>query len=229
MAKPTDQPPPGIPAPLAPPDHMTWGKRDVWTLDEALHLLLDIDPGIDIAAFPDEARDRYTQWRALAERKAGDNRLAHFLIDERRGKLFLPWIIFEWAEKIGASVPSPLHDAVMEAHPSPFRTGVLLEERRRLREEIMQLKKDLEAKSEASQPPYLCRDHTHFSQDLALAVEAWTWLFSEGNYREGQAPKPQILARIKELPAGRALSGNARRYVTMVVNPHKGGGAPKTP
>jgi hypothetical protein len=80
-----------------------------------------------------------------------------------------------------------LKAAVLECHPSRFRSGVLLEQ-------IRQLTQEIERFNTASVPPYLRMDHAHFAPELAAAVAAWLALYHQKQFRPALGHDKQLLA-----------------------------------
>ncbi len=171
-------------------DCRCWADRDLWNKSEAVCLLAGIEPIDESVITSDALGARYVGIKMLFEKNIGQTLIA-FRTDPLRGPLFLPWAIVEWAESIPVPVSLELKSAVMEAKPSSFRTGVLLNHIRELTEEIRRLN------AASVVPPYLRPDHVHFAPELAGAVAAWLALYQQMEFRNLWGHGKQVRAWLR--------------------------------
>jgi hypothetical protein len=128
--------------PRARADHDVWSKMPLWSLDEATALSLEKDPPIvnwsNIGPLVNDSpfADRYSKLRliVLCEKTAGN------LSDE-----VLPGDFVSWAEKTGVDLPTGLKKAVRAAVQRIEDRESIIFERENLREEVQNLKAELEA------------------------------------------------------------------------------------
>ena len=78
-------------------------------------------------------------------------------------------------------------------------------------------------------PPYLDPEYSIQSDELQVAVHAWTALYVDGAYKpKGLGHKPQIEAWLSRHYPDPRLTKTARTRIATVVNPNKDGGNPIT-
>lgn len=193
------------------PNYASWAAKDTWTLDESILLLLNIDPNVDLSTLHVDIRQEYSDLvalaeKALAEKPLTEEALAKETLSEEElvkmalGKTltffhnkplrFLPWVIFYWAKTLpGDYPPWDLTSALMDSWPSKFRTGVLLEERQRLRAKIVALEERVRVGGKGARPKYLDPGHPFYRPELAAAVRAWVAIQED---RRPGSPHPEL-------------------------------------
>ena len=88
---------------------------------------------------------------------------------------------------------------------------------------------NIEPKQEWVIPPYLDPEYSIQSDELQVAIHAWTALYVDGGYNpKGPGHKPQIEAWLSKHYPKPKLTKTARKRIATVVNPNKDGGNPKT-
>jgi hypothetical protein len=228
-------PSPERPAGLREPDYDQWGAKDTWTIAEAACLLLDWEPVPKTEIPVEEARARLSGIEAMMERDSG-NELTWFQHDRERGALLFPWVVIEWAEKKGIDYSYQLALSVANAYPSRLRSGILLEERKRLQRRIKELEAELEQSRKEATPPYLNAQHQYYAVNLAAAVSVWTALFGQGQVRGSDGFEGQITLWLERHHGSGSrtddrLSKTAIGHIKKVVMPNQrkeGGKLPRT-
>ena len=222
------------PTSLRTADYQHWANENFWTQSQIAFLLLGYEPMAEDAIPLEEVRLQYTNLKTLVEKNSG-KKLKYYFPDMNGEPGFSPWIVIEWAESIPIRVPPALKSAVLENYPSQFRTGVLLEEIKRLKREIEALKLEVEQAQRKSLPPYMRTDHPYFSVELEAAVSAWIALYGEGTLVQKHAQKKQLAHWIREHYKSQKKAGTnmplfgaeAVNRISMVANSNKTGGTPK--
>ena len=88
---------------------------------------------------------------------------------------------------------------------------------------------DIEPEQDWVVPPYLDPEYSIQSDELQVAVHAWTALYVDGAYKpKGLGHKPQIEAWLSRHYPDPRLTKTARTRIATVVNPNKDGGNPIT-
>ncbi len=87
----------------------------------------------------------------------------------------------------------------------------------------------LEPEQEWVDPPYMDPTYSVQSDELQIAIRAWTALYVDGGYDpKGLGHTTQIKAWLKKHYPNPKLTVTARERITTVVNPNKTGGNPIT-
>ena len=87
----------------------------------------------------------------------------------------------------------------------------------------------LEPEQELAVPPYLNSSYPIQSDELQIAIRAWTALYVDGGYNpKGPGHKIQIEAWLSKHYPEPKLTETARKRIATVVNPNKTGGNPIT-
>lgn len=82
------------------------------------------------------------------------------------------------------------------------------------------------ANTENGKVPYLSKDHAHYAEELAIAVEVWTALAENPSLTEKKSPKKSAQTFLSEkFPT---LSENSKERISTLINWSPAGGAPKT-
>ena len=82
------------------------------------------------------------------------------------------------------------------------------------------------AYTENGKVPYLSKDHAHYAEELAIAVEVWTALAENPSLTEKKSPKKSAQTFLSEkFPT---LSENSKERISTLINWSPAGGAPKT-
>lgn len=88
---------------------------------------------------------------------------------------------------------------------------------------------NLEPEQEWVDPPYMDPTYSIQSDELQIAIRAWTALYVDGGYDpKGLGHTTQIKAWLKKHYPNPKLTVTARERITTVVNPNKTGGNPIT-
>lgn len=78
----------------------------------------------------------------------------------------------------------------------------------------------------ADSEPYLNKDHPHFSEELNIAIAAWTAIYGGELYKSTIAHKKQIKNWLNdEYRSQKDLSESARERIAVMVNSNKSGRA----
>jgi hypothetical protein len=87
----------------------------------------------------------------------------------------------------------------------------------------------IETEREWADPPYMDPTYSIQSDELQIAIRAWTALYIDGGYKpKGLGHTTQIEAWLSKHYPDPRLTKSARERIAMVVNPNKKGGKPKT-
>ncbi|MHC4070513.1 MAG: hypothetical protein ACYTGS_00550 [Planctomycetota bacterium] len=87
----------------------------------------------------------------------------------------------------------------------------------------------LKPEQELAVPPYLNPSYPIQSDELQIAIRAWTTLYVDGGYNpKGLGHKTQIEAWLRKHYPKPKLTETARKRIATVVNPNKTGGNPIT-
>jgi arsenate reductase-like glutaredoxin family protein len=73
---------------------------------------------------------------------------------------------------------------------------------------------------------YLNKDHAHYAEELAIAVDVWTALAENPSLTEKKSPKKSANTFLREKYPN--LSENSRDRISTLINWSPAGGAPKT-
>ena len=220
------------PREMKEPDYDLWGAKDLWTDSEAAALLMGWEPAADEMIPPGPDRDRFHVVRKKLRRDTGKT-TTHFNYTVEHGHQYYPWVVIEWAESSPVSFPGKLKTAVIDAWPSHFRTGAHIAERNFLKQQIAELKSDLEKKSHEAQPQYMKSEHELFAPELEAAVSAWIEIFGQKRIDKSRGAKDQLESwlqahRDRPLSGGDPFSDKAIERITAVATPKqmKAGGRP---
>lgn len=214
-----------LPRELQEADCKHWGAANLWTAEQAACLLCGWEPVNENVIPPGEVRDRITGLKSMLEKDTGKS-IFYFDCDAERRFRYFPWKVIEWADAAPISVPFKLRSAVLEAFPSQFRTGALVEEIHQLKRQIADLEGKLAQQKFQSGPPYVKRDHMAFAPELAAAVSAWMELYETKTLTGQRGDKKRILRWLTEKynsrnSGGNRLSINALERIATVVNFNK--------
>ncbi len=80
--------------------------------------------------------------------------------------------------------------------------------------------------TENGKVPYLSKDHAHYAEELAIAVEVWTALAENPSLTEKKSPKKSAYIFLSEKYPN--LSENSKERISTLINWSPAGGAPKT-
>ena len=223
----TTQPSPSNDRPreLQETDYEHWGAADLWTLSEAAALLMGWEPVTDEEIPLGPARDRFNVVREKLKRDTGKT-TTNFQYTMEHGHRYYPWVVIEWAESSPVSFPGKLKTAVFDAWPSHFRTGAHITERNLLKQQIVELKSEIEKTRHEAQHPYMKSEHEFFAPELEAAVTAWMDLYGTCNLKGKRGDKKRILSWLTEKynsrnSGGNHLSLNALERIATVVNFNK--------
>ena len=222
------------PRAMKEPDYDHWGAKDLWTVSEAVALLMGWEPAPDEVIPPGPDRDRFHVVREMLQRDTGKP-TTHFSYTLEHGHQYYPWVVIEWAESSSIAFPRELKTGVLEAWPSHFRTGAHITERNLLKQQIAELKSEIEKARHEMLPGYMKSEHEFFAPELEAAVTVWTAMFGQKRIQESRGTKEQLESWLQEhrdrpLSGGDSFSGKAIERITAVATPKvmKAGGRPPT-
>ncbi len=189
------------------PDYDYWGKMKYWTVREACSLIININPvfvrkyfqmGNDDIFGPPRDNDSLELIAFRVSKTSEYQKIFNLAVREfeNEGMPVFPPEFFNWALEKGFTIPEPLRELIPNEESAPL------------------------------QVPSMDREHPYFSEELEMAIAAWTELYEKGAINPKRGHKGQIQKWLKaHYP--KATRGAMERVAT-VVNPNKKGGAPST-
>lgn len=191
---------------------MTTGRNSGWTVEEAVALLMGLEPGeVDESAQSAEFRN--------VQRLATRSREMHQLEDRWPPARFLLWTrdhSIEYPEELDRAVKQfgqEVRDWQTEYANLKAQYDRLLAENERLKE-----------RNEYLEPRHWDPETETTPGELDLALQAWRHVSQ--NRDPSQRVKQQLISWLKEY-GGEDLSGEARERIARVANWEKGGGKPR--
>lgn len=226
------------------PDYEFLKKCDLWPLDHACLLIMDINPSDksevissirgDIESFKQKsghfspielnrekpitpemiewwiATKRVEKTKILGIAKSAIEAFSAQVVNEPPFKYFdydrtkrleesvsvSPPDFLSWAFQKGIAIPEPFRELLPDEENTPLRI------------------------------PTIDRDHPYYSEELEMAITAWTALYQNGEIKKNKSHKEQLRKWLK-VHYPKATQGAIDRVAT-VINPNKKGGAPPT-
>jgi len=209
------------------PEFTHWSRMAYWTHDEAVALLLNLDPiNVDLSV-PEKEEAFPLPIEVTLECLKLKNLISRaFEIQELKEKN-APEVYLEWADNKGIKIPEALRQAVPTRQTSVIEglNKTDLENLLKIKEEeIATLQKRLE---ELKLLAWEGSNETldTYSKELAIAVKAHGVISK--NWKHGSSIKKQITCWLeKNYPA---LMNEEKERIAKICNWQKNGGAPSTP